>query len=52
MGAAFAELWLPIGDRLSVGADVMAGLLRVPLWSDQAAAVLEAGGRVALGYSF
>jgi Caspase domain len=51
-GGAFAELWLPLGDRLSLGLDAMVGLLRVPLWSDQAAAVLEAGGRAAVAYSF
>jgi len=50
--SAFGEAWLPLGDRFWLGVDAVAGLLRVPLWSGQAAAVFEAGGRVAIGWSF
>jgi hypothetical protein len=30
----------------------MVGLLRVPLWNDQAAAIVEAGGQAAVAFSF
>jgi len=51
-GGAFAELWFPLGDPVSLGLDAMVGLLRVPLWNDQAAAVVEAGGQAAVAFSF